>query len=180
LFLNPKKAIEEGWLKGISEEFIQPNAVDIPVNALYRISHDSPFYLLQDNKIHRQRKQVKVRKFSMATPVDLQDTDLWRLDPGTYDYVSDAYVEMPENTVGWIITRSTLNRNGVFVISGLYDSGFKGHLNGTIYVISGTTYIQPGSRVGQFLMAESDSEGLYAGGYNTSQGEMPKQIQETV
>ena len=35
-------------------------------------------------------------------------------------------VSIEEGYAGFVITRSTLNRNGVFITSGLYDSGYHG------------------------------------------------------
>jgi len=174
MFLNPQKAIKEGWLRGISEEFIQPNAIDIPINELWKMKSNSTFYLFRNSKKHRQRTKVQ--------PLNFIDSEqpVWILKTGVYDYFSKAYVEMPEGIVGWIVTRSTLNRNGVFIHSGLYDSGFKGHLNGSIYVLGGQAIIQPGSRIAQFIMAESDNAKIYTGGYNVNEGEYDEQLLNTL
>jgi deoxycytidine triphosphate deaminase len=92
--------------------------------------------------------------------------------------MSPAYVEMPEGTVGWLVTRSTLNRNGVFVLSGLYDSGYKGHINGMLYNRGGPMVMEKMSRVSQFIVGSSDSFGTYSGGYNTDEGILPEYIDE--
>lgn len=168
MFLNPKKAVKEGWLRGIPEEFIQPNAVDIPINKLWKIDKKSIFHLLHNDKRHRHREKILAKSYLEY------NLSMWFLDSNqVYDFFSEAYVEMPERVVGWLVTRSTLNRNGVFVYSSLYDSGYKGYLNGSLYILGGPTLIEPGSRVAQFILAESDSEGVYAGGYSTNLGKLP-------
>lgn len=169
MFLNPKKAISEGWLRGVSEANIQPNAVDIPVNKIYEMRSHSAFYLRSDGKTHRNRVDR-----------ELTSEGLWKLTPGAYDFFSEAYVEVPEGVCGWLITRSTLNRNGIIVHSGLYDSGYKGHLSGTLYVFHGANFIEPGVCICQFIMASSKSEGVYAGGYNAAEGELPEQLKEHI
>jgi|GEM_PF-910578 deoxycytidine triphosphate deaminase len=166
MFLNPKQAIDEGWLRGVPLDHVQPNAVDIRAGELYKVRKDSDFELYHEKKSHRARDKV-----------DDTAEALWSLKSNNvYDFVSPAYVEMPDGVVGWLVTRSTLNRNGVFVLSGLYDSGFKGHINGMLYNLIGHTLIQPESRVAQFIMASSDSFGKYMGGYNTDEGQLPEQM----
>ena len=83
------------------------------------------------------------------------------------------YVEVPEGYVGWLHTRSTLNRNGLLVHSGLYDSGFKGPVCGMLYNLGGWSEIEPGTCFAQFIIAPSNSEGIYAGGYNQEEGTSP-------
>lgn len=166
MFLNPKQAIDEGWLRGVPLDHVQPNAVDIRASELYKVRCTGDFELYHDKKRHRARDKVVG---TAGAPWSLKSNNV-------YDFVSSAYVEMPEGVVGWLVTRSTLNRNGVFVLSGLYDSGFRGHINGMLYNLVGHTLIQPESRVAQFIMASSDSFGKYIGSYNTAEGELPEQM----
>ena len=74
-------------------------------------------------------------------------------------------VTIPEGYAGWVITRSTLNRNGLFITSGLYDSGYNGVMAGLLHVHHGPATIQRGSRVGQFIMFEAETLSLYDGDY---------------
>ena len=59
MFINPKKAIKEGWLKGVPDADIQPNAVDIAVKTLWEIDVDAKFYLWHGDKKHRNREELK-------------------------------------------------------------------------------------------------------------------------
>lgn len=172
MFLNPKKAIDAGWLK-VNAENIQPNAVDIPINKIYSLKKDNAFWLFKNKKIHKTRSELPLLSKSVVK--------YWELSPGAYDFFSNAYVKMPEGVCGWLITRSTLNRNGIIVHSGLYDSGYEGHINGSLYVFhEGENFIEEGSCVAQFLMASSHSVGLYAGGYNTAEGDIPDQLKNHI
>jgi deoxycytidine triphosphate deaminase len=74
-------------------------------------------------------------------------------------------VTIPEGYAGWVITRSTLNRNGLHITSGLYDSGYNGVMAGLLHVAHGPATIQRGSRVGQFLMFDAETLSTYDGDY---------------
>ena len=158
MFINPKIGIEKGWLKNVDEKNIQPNAVDITADQLWKVAqHDADI----TTKRHRNRNEV-----------GQNEKGSWNLYQGVYDFASESYIEVPEGMVGWLRTRSTLNRNGILVHSGLYDSGFKGPICGMLYnMVGGNVYIMPGTPVAQFVIARSDSEGIYSGGYNVAEGE---------
>jgi deoxycytidine triphosphate deaminase len=77
----------------------------------------------------------------------------------------DGTISVGPNEAGFLITRSTLNRNGVYITSGLYDSGYQGVLAGVMHVTTAPIRIQQGTRVAQYLSFEADSVGLYTGSY---------------
>lgn len=161
MFINPQTAIEKGWIKGIhdTDKQVQPNAIDFTLDQLKRVNEYMVAKLSESGK-------------TMRTLIDADVYDEgWNLERGTvYDGTSDMYVELPDGVAAILFTRSTLARNGVFIVSGLYDSGYKGHIGFTIYPIGGRTMIAPGTRVGQIAFISADSAGLYAGGWNHHQG----------
>jgi deoxycytidine triphosphate deaminase len=85
--------------------------------------------------------------------------------PGTYEIVMQNIITVGEGEAGWVITRSTLNRNGVFITSGLYDSGYHGVMAGALHVTGGPMRIKSGTRVGQFLLFKSQTLKMYDGDY---------------
>ena len=165
MFINPKQAIENGWIRNVKDEWIQPNAIDISADKLFQMNPESLFVINEKSKAHRARNEVDVKK------------NYWILDTGVFDFASNVYVEIPDGVVGWVVVRSSFNRNGVYLGSGLYDSGYKGPICGTLYV-NGATEIKQGTPVGQFIFAQSDSHGTYAGGYNVTEGELPTHIKK--
>lgn len=97
--------------------------------------------------------------------------EFWHLSSKkVYDGMSDVYVNLPEGIAAQLIIRSTFNRNGIFLTSGLYDSGFKGHIGFAIHNNSGEAKIGFGTRIGQIIFVSSDSVGSYAGGWNHEEG----------
>ena len=139
-------------LTNVQEGDSQPNAVDLRVSKIFKM--DGQFLISEDKKVHRLTEEL--------IP---DEKDWWSLDTGVYEIVMENIVSVGEGYAGFVITRSTLNRNGVFITSGLYDSGYHGVMAGALHVRGGKTYIKKGTRVGQFIMFEAETLSLYDGSY---------------
>lgn len=149
--LSPK--LPRGLLSEVQEGDSQPNAVDLRAGKIFRLK-DQPFSLIGDVKQHRGSEEVEV-----------DENGCWTLEPGVYEIIMENIINVPEGYAGWVITRSTLNRNGLFITSGLYDSGYHGVMAGALHVEHGPAIIEKGSRVGQFLTFEAETLSMYDGDY---------------
>lgn len=165
MLISPRTAIAEGWVVFPSwmtdeqkEKSIQPNAIDFTIDRVYEIDFNTPCYIGEDKKTMRKTHEI----FS-------GDNDTWSLTPGQYDFMSDFYVSLPEGVAVEVIARSTFVRNGFFITTGLWDSGFKGPAGGVLHS-AGAAQIHRHVRVGQLKFIRSDKGGLYNGGYNTDAG----------
>jgi dCTP deaminase/dUTP pyrophosphatase len=143
----------ESTLTNVRDDDIQPNAVDLRVDKILRIN-PLIFEISEESKVHRG---------SVEIPPD--NDGFWKLNPGAYEIVMENIIHVGENEAGWVITRSTLNRNGVHITSGLYDSGYHGVMAGTLHVTSGPMQIKRGTRVGQFLLFKAEALKKYEGSY---------------
>jgi len=188
MYINPKTAIQEGWITGPEdfEKYIQPNAIDWPVNRIFVIDDTSPFVVCEDHKTHRHTVELPESYINLASeqhphslraarPFAYKNEEtraaFWKLQSHkVYDISSDFYVNIPEGVAAELIIRSTFNRNGIFITSGIYDSGYRGPIAGCLHNRSGEAYIAKGTRIGQIKFIESKSEGTYAGGYNVEKG----------
>ena len=139
-------------LTNVQEGDSQPNAVDLRVSKIFKM--DGQFLISEDKKVHRSTEELIS-----------DEKDWWSLDTGVYEIVMENIVSVGEGYAGFVITRSTLNRNGVFITSGLYDSGYHGVMAGALHVRGGKTFIKKGTRVGQFIMFEAETLSLYDGSY---------------
>jgi len=160
MFINPNTAIEKGWITGIKnpQKQVQPNAIDFTADSIKRVKLEAA-YIGETTKQMRSIEDVMLYN------------NAWRLDVmSVYDITSDVYVEIPEGVCALLFTRSTFTRNGVFITSGLYDSGFKGHVGCTIYTIGGQVAIEKGTRIGQIAFFSAENASLYQGGWNHEQG----------
>jgi deoxycytidine triphosphate deaminase len=140
-------------LSDVKDGDVQPNAVDLRLDKVFRIG-STEFVISNDAKQHR------------VTAAVLPDQDgYFYLEPGDYEVVMENIISVGEGEAGWVITRSTLNRNGVFLTSGLYDSGYHGVMAGCLHVGSGPMRIKQGTRIGQYLSFDSEALHKYNGSY---------------
>jgi deoxycytidine triphosphate deaminase len=102
----------------------------------------------------------------------------YTLKEGHYEVVMENVIKVGEGEAGWVITRSTLNRNGVFLTSGLYDSGYHGVMAGVMHVTCGPMKIKPGTRIGQYLSFDSEALSKYDGSYGIGK-EHDKKYEDT-
>lgn len=132
---------------------VQPNAVDLRLGKVFWIASND-FLIDEDQKVHRGSVEMKT-----------DDDGYYRLEPGHYEVIMENEIEVGLNECGFVITRSTLNRNGVFLTSGLYDTGYKGVMAGVMHVNVGPMKIKPGTRIGQYLCYTAQALSIYDGDY---------------
>lgn len=154
----------------ISSVDAQPNALDLRLAKVFKLFPE-PLVLLENKKILRSVEEF-IPEYN-----EVFNTNLWKLDPGTYEVQFDGIVEMGLDEAGWVITRSTLNRGGVFFTSGLYDSGYKGAMAGCMHVTTGPVVIEHNARVAQFLLFKAKALKSYHGDYGFYANNLPKQLE---
>jgi deoxycytidine triphosphate deaminase len=144
-------------LTNVQEGDVQPNAVDLRLDKVFKIKKDV-FEISNDHKKHR------------GTEYELKPDDkgYFILEQGSYEVVMENIVHVGENEAGWVITRSTLNRNGLFLTSGLYDSGYHGVMAGVLHVGCGLARIKKGTRIGQYLSFDAEALHTYDGDYGVN------------
>ena len=140
-------------LTDVQEGDIQPNAVDLRLGKVFHIN-PSKFEVSNEHKVHRG-----------SIEMTLDEEGYYTLPIGSYEVVMENIIEVGEGEAGWVITRSTLNRNGVFLTSGLYDSGYHGVMAGVMHVNCGTARIKQGTRIGQYLSFNAEALHKYDGDY---------------
>lgn len=156
MLLHPESQFTETKITEVEDGDIQPNAVDIRLDEVERIE-SSDFILDEEDKTHRT-----------TTPVSTDDNGFYVLEPGSYKVKMKNTISIGESEAGVVISRSTLVRNGVYLCSGLYDTGYKGSMIALLIVTSGNAIIKRGARIGQYLIMESESNGTYQGSYGDS------------
>ena len=141
-------------LTNVEQTDIQPNAVDLRVDKIFKVS-TKEFVISEDSKEHRGSEEIE------------PDMDGWfYLEEGHYEVVMQNIINVGRNEAGFVITRSTLNRNGLFLTSGLYDTGYAGVMAGMLHVTIGPARIKQGTRIGQYLNFEAESIKVYDGSYS--------------
>jgi deoxycytidine triphosphate deaminase len=90
-----------------------------------------------------------------------------------YSMTFMEYAEIPEGMMAMICVRSSINRFSGTILSGLYDSGFRGQI-AAIYRPSIDTKVEVGYRMAQIVFFRADSYRLYAGQYQDQKGHINK------
>ena len=147
--------VGELLLTNVKEGDIQPNAVDLRVDKIFAMKK-GVFSIDEEQKVHRGSDEIEP-----------DEMGYWNLEPGTYEIIMENIVKIPSGFAGWVITRSTLNRNGLWLSSGLYDSGYEGVMAGALHVEGGAARIRKGRLVGQFIMFDAENVSMYDGDYGT-------------
>ena len=140
-------------LTNVVDEDIQPNAVDLRLDKVFQIQPNL-FELSNEHKVHRGSKELLPDEHGYFT-----------LYPGAYEVIMENIIHVGEGEAGWVITRSTLNRNGCFITSGLYDSGYNGVMAGVLHVTVDAARIKKGTRIGQYLSFDAEALKMYDGSY---------------
>ena len=143
-------------LTNVADGDSQPNAVDLRIGKVFRIKH-TEFIIDENSKKHRGTDEIQP-----------DENGYWYLPEGRYEVVMENLIRVGEGEAGWVITRSTLNRNGVFLTSGLYDSGYEGVMAAVMHVSCGPMLIKKGTRIGQYLSFNAEQLGSgYQGSYGS-------------
>lgn len=155
--INVASVLSGTDLKKFDTVDIQPNAVDLRLDKVYRIL-PSEFILSEDCK---QRRQTEL--------IHPDDEGWYVLQPGVYEITFDSEVDIATDEAGIIVPRSTLNRNGVFVTSGLWDSGYNGVLGAALHTYSGPVKIKQYTRLAQLVIWKAISLFEYDGQYGRNE-----------
>lgn len=168
MFISPEVAINEGWITHPDcssledwkeRKFVNPNAIDFTIDRLFKVDETTTAVITETTRTFRDTPEVPTNTDGM-----------WVLAPRTvYDGMSFMHVEVPNNVACMLVNRSTFNRCGAHLNSGLYDSSFQGNIGFTLTNRSGGLITAPGTRVGQIIFINSEAAGKYAGIYNNAE-----------
>jgi deoxycytidine triphosphate deaminase len=163
MIIEPRKIAEIGILTSelpLDENQFQPNGIDLRVQSICRLANNSECFHLGC----KGNKSLPVEKCSPTLQRDGSTKfKLFALEP----YVVTCYehVKLPTGMVAYVYGRSTLNRNGIFARSSLYDAGFCNLVGFTLYPFR-PMLVEPKARIAQIVFMEAQySTHLYDGQY---------------
>ena len=171
MVLNPRKAFEEGLVKGIEgfpafdpEKQIQQAGIDIRVAKIFTV-HTNIVSISETEK----------PKFDQIYRELYPDArGMIRLEPGkAYSVDSMEYVKIPHDMSALVVHRSTFNRIGVLITGANYDPGFEGNIGVTMYVHN-LIEIAIGTRIAQILFIKTDAANNYHGTYQKQKSHVSK------
>ena len=156
MILSPLIAVQKRWITGVGKDCVQPNSIDTRLKRLY---------VVEDGLV----LGIKNRKLPKWREVEVDRNGYFAIEAGVcYQFECLERVEVPENVIMRLYMRSTLNRSGVFVGAGLWDTGFKSFVGASFYPFC-SALIEKGARIAQVVFIEASSAGFYRGQYGDSQ-----------
>lgn len=111
MIISPKTIVSEQIVSQLLsiENQVQQNGIDLTINNIQRMAGICQLY--RDS-----------RKIPELENIEFDANECALLYPGTYDVTFNEYVAIPNGMCAHLIQRSTLNRTGNFITSGLYDA----------------------------------------------------------
>lgn len=151
--INPKEIVEKNLIENLDggNFEVQQNGIDITLESVQIINGGT---LGKSNR--------SVDEYDHLT----EDEDgYFTLIPGlAYAIEFQQKIEVPDDMCAQIVQRSTLNRMGGYILSGVYDSGFKNTI-GAVLRTNAEIKIEKGARVAQVVFSKADPASLYQGIY---------------
>ncbi|MXR19191.1 deoxyuridine 5'-triphosphate nucleotidohydrolase [Halobacterium bonnevillei] len=138
----------------VSEQQVQPNGVDLTVEAVLQQT--------DTGRIGRDGKAIGSRE--PVEPAADGGTDTFRLSPGGYVLQYAETISIPDDHVGFLYPRSSLMRNSCMLNTAVWDAGYTGKGEGLLQVHHDVE-LESGARVAQLVLADADHEGSYDGSY---------------
>jgi dUTP pyrophosphatase len=153
----PKQYLEETKpVDVLHRSQFQPCGIDVTLREAYAFSSAGKIDF--DNK---ERKIADCKK--------IEYKDGWvALGKGAYKVTLNEMFKVPVDAAGVCLTRTTLIRNGAYLITGLWDPGFEGKVEMLLVVENPFGIrLKEHARVGKiyFLRMEGEAEQLYQGIY---------------
>lgn len=157
--LTGKQIVDQGIVKGYSEEAVQQQGVDVRLSSIME---------LYDSGYVPKTGKTTLCKTRPINPVNTGSTEFFVLLPGYYEVNLMEACSVPNNGTLHFKTRSGLVRNGAIVHSGQFDAGFETEKMGCFLQVNRPIRIEVGARIAQAIVFESESvndEDLYNGQY---------------
>jgi dUTP pyrophosphatase len=139
----------------VSEEQIQPNGVDLTVEAV--LEQREPGRISRDGKTIGERQALQP-----DTRGDHAET--FYLPPGGYILQYAETISIPDDHVGFLYPRSSLMRNSCMLNTAVWDAGYTGKGEGLLQVHHDVE-LERGARVAQLVLADADHDEVYDGSY---------------
>lgn len=143
------------------ESCVQQCGIDITLDEVFVLDNESRALISEDGRVFK--------KSTMLTNENKIGNSFVIESGFSYDVMSDFYISVPSHLCAMILVRSSLNRNGLSVASGLYDPGFRGNAGFHMRAHAGNVLIQPHTRVAQIVFFQADSISEYSGMYQDIQ-----------
>ena len=138
----------------------------------YQIVNDKALLLASGSKVQQSGIDVTIKSIKEiwhSTPTEIQYSQeislpSTLLEKRAFDFTCHEFVEVPKNMVALLFIRSTYNRRGAFITTGLYDNGFKNFIGGVLHTMA-PLILEKDARIGQIVFFKTEHTAQYDGSY---------------
>lgn len=159
MIVNPKTIVERGIVTDIlsEKEQVQPNGIDLRIDKIW----DIPEGLVVD--FTNEKRKIPEGKIVF----DSEKDEFVVLNKGgttnkVYSIQASETMNIPPDMAAVVLTRSTLLRGGAFIVSALWDSGYKGKGKLLLSVPPNAKFYKD-AKFGQIVFFNAESASLYIG-----------------
>lgn len=153
-------------VSNIDKDCVQQLACDLRLENVWWMSGDFQI----DEQSKKPRNTHKVAE---------DEEGYYNLREGVYEVSFDHDIAIGPDEGSLVITRSTLVRNGIQLVSGMWDPGFRGRGGCCMHVSGGNMRIKKGTRIGQFVTWKVlNPQGNYDGSYGLDADGNPKTLEQ--
>lgn len=150
MLLNPNKMVEDNVIHNIDKETqLQPNSIDLTLKSIKLITGGE--LMKESCKIKRDELKCEGNVFNLH-------------EGQAYNVEFNEFVSIPNDIVAFVIHRSTLNRMGAQITSGIYDSGFNNYA-GAVLKTARKIKIEKNTRIATMFFIQAESSHIYNGQY---------------
>jgi len=169
----------------VPDKQIQPVGVELTVDTIYKVDG---YTILKDDEYSKgERIEAPLNSDSHIMESDKRDhfdglmrnlepsehnkDDLihmedkyYRLTVGPYVVKYGEKIQVPEDTVGFVLPRSRLIRSNNDLSTAVWDAGYEGRGEGGLKINS-MTFLEKGMRIGVFVLADAQTNQQYDGSH---------------
>lgn len=168
MIFSPEEAYKNGWIDFVDPANIQQNGIDLRIKKVFAIETVTNNLIVPSMKSAPMHIELNPRNYHIPEVPDFPFKEYWRIHGNAVSIETYEYVRLPAHVCAVIYTRSTPNRSHAFAVSGLYDSGFAGHVCFSFYPQTPDMEFLLGkgdSSLAQIVFIKADSASMYDGVY---------------
>ena len=139
---------------------LQPNGFDLTVSKVFRFKTKGKIDFSNSEREIPECEEIKPKKEN-----EDEDYGWWHLEPGVYKIRTKEEVNIPNDLLGILFTRSSLLRIGCYTKHALIDSGFKGKLEFILKAGPNGIDLKENGRVCQVVFRKVKETEEYSGEY---------------
>ena len=146
MLVDPKALVN-----GVNES----TGYSVQVNAkTMRGYQGNPLVINEDTSLERETYELQ----TMIDPGDTtKEREIYHMFPGTYEFTSDVYANIPAGHVGLLVVNEKLSAGGCSIPTILLEPGYKGLITGQFIANGGEVFLQPGTDIAELIVMKVEA-----------------------